>query len=215
MSHRTLPGRRLAGVAAATAAVLAVAAGCGGADHGSSTGGHDAGGAPPAGASAQPGAERNQADITFAQSMIPHHQQALQMATAAETKASNPQVKALAAKIKEAQGPEIEQMTQWLATWGAAAAPMPTGDPHGGGHDSGAMPGMMTAEEMARFGAAGGAEFDRMFLDMMIEHHRGAVEMAKTEQRQGLDPHAKALAVTIEQAQAAEIAEMEKLLAGT
>ncbi|GAA0815640.1 hypothetical protein Sya03_60600 [Spirilliplanes yamanashiensis] len=212
MSKRSLSGRRLTGVTVTAVAVLAVATGCGGGDHSSSTGGHNTGGAPSAGASAQPGVQHSQADITFAQSMIPHHQQALEMATTAETKASRPEIKALAAEIKQAQGPEIEQMTAWLANWGAAAASMPPGETHGGGHDGGAMPGMMTAEEMAKFAAAGGAEFDRMFLEMMIEHHKGAIEMAKTEQQQGVNADAKALAATIEKDQAAEITEMQALL---
>jgi uncharacterized protein (DUF305 family) len=210
MTTRPLP-RRLAGVAAAAFAVLTVAAGCGGTDHGSSSGGHNAGTAASTAASTQPGAEHNDADVTFAQSMIPHHQQALEMASMAETKASNAQVKTLASKIKEAQGPEIEEMTTLLQNWGVAMS-MPSGEAHGGMPGMGSMPGMMTAEEMTKFAAATGAGFDRMFLEMMIRHHQGAIEMAKTEQQQGADPAAKALAKSIEQDQATEIAEMQKLL---
>lgn len=215
MSKQSLSVRRIGGLAAAIV-VLAATAGCGGADHGGSSGGHNAGGAPSAGASVQPGAQHDQADIAFAQSMIVHHQQALEMAGIAETKASNPEIKALASKIEQAQGPEIAQMTQWLTTWGAAAASMPAGESHGGAGDHGSetMPGMMTSEEMARFNAAAGPEFDRLFLDMMIRHHEGAIEMARTEQQQGLNPAAKALAATIEKDQAAEISQMRQLLVG-
>jgi uncharacterized protein (DUF305 family) len=74
------------------------------------------------------------------------------------------------------------------------------------------MPGMMTDEEMTKFNAASGADFDKMFLEMMVRHHQGAIEMAKTEQQQGLNPAAKALAATIEKDQAAEIAQMQTLL---
>ncbi len=211
MTHRSL-SRRRAGAGTTAIAVLIVAAGCGGTDHGSGSGGHNAGAAAPTAASAQPGVQHNEADIQFAQSMIPHHQQALEMASAAEAKASSPEVKALATKIKQAQGPEIEEMTSALESWGAPTA-MPSGDAHGD-MAHGSMPGMMTEEEMAGFAAATGTNFDRMFLEMMIRHHQGAIEMAKTEQQQGSNPGAKALAKAIEQAQAAEITEMQKMLGG-
>lgn len=206
MSNRSLP-RRLAGAATTAVAVLTVAAGCGGTDHGSGAGGHDAGAPAPSAASAQPGAGHNEADVTFAQAMIPHHRQALEMATTAEAKASSADVKALATKIKQAQGPEIEEMTTWLQNWGA-----PAEGHSGGGH--GDMPGMMTDEEMAAFAAATGTDFDRRFLEMMIRHHQGAIEMARTEQRQGSHPAATALARAIERDQAAEITEMQSLLGG-
>ena len=206
MTDRSLH-RRLAGAATTAVAVLTAAAGCGGTDHGSGSGGHNAGAAAPSAASAQPGAGHNEADVAFAQAMIPHHRQALEMATTAEAKASSADVKALATRIKQAQGPEIEEMTTWLQNWGAPA------EAHsGGGH--GDMPGMMTDEEMAAFAAATGTDFDRRFLEMMIRHHQGAIEMARTEQRQGSDPAATALARAIERDQAAEITEMQSLLGG-
>jgi uncharacterized protein (DUF305 family) len=210
MSNRSLP-RRLAGVTAVIAA-LAVTSACGGDDN-SNSGGHDAGAAQSATSSAQPGMEHNQADITFAQSMIAHHQQAIEMAAMAESKATNSEVKALATKIKQAQGPEIEEMNQWLSDWGASPAAMPTGESHGEMPGMGSMPGAMTAEEMAKLSAATGANFDRMFLEMMIRHHEGAIEMARTEQQQGLNPGAKALAQAIDRDQTAEITEMRALLA--
>jgi uncharacterized protein (DUF305 family) len=210
MSSRIL-SRRVAGGCAAAVALLAHAA-CGGADHGGGTT-HDTGAAPAATGSA-PAAAHNEADLTFARSMIPHHQQAVEMATVAESKASDPQVKALAGRIRAAQGPEIETMTGWLTAWGGAAASMPAGEHHGDDAGMESMPGMMSAEEMAGMQAASGAAFDRMFLEMMIRHHQGAVEMARTEQQQGLNPEAKALAATVEKDQTAEIAEMEKMLQG-
>lgn len=155
------------------------------------------------------GAQFNEADVTFAQQMIPHHEQAVEMATMAQEQASSTEVKQLAAKIEAAQGPEIDTMTGWLEDWGQEAP----SDSMGGMDDSGSdMSGMMSDAEMESMGAATGAEFDQMFLTMMIEHHTGAIEMAKTEQQAGENPDAIALAEKIEADQTAEIAQMEDLL---
>ena len=159
----------------------------------------------------------NDADVTFAQSMIPHHQQAVQMAKMARMKASSPEVKQLADKIEAAQGPEIKTMTGWLKDWGKK---VPSGSMSGMDHDmddmdstgSGDMPGMMTDADMKKLDGARGAGFDRMFLTMMTEHHTGAIEMAKTEQTDGKNADAVALAKKIEADQTAEIAEMKQLL---
>lgn len=154
----------------------------------------------------------NDADVTFAQSMIPHHQQAVQMAQMAKTHASTTEVKQLADKIEAAQGPEIATMTGWLKAWGK---PLPSGSDMSG-HDmgsmSGDMPGMMSDGEMKKLDVATGAEFDQMFLTMMIKHHTGAIEMAKTEQSDGKNPDAVALAKEIEADQTAEITRMKDLL---
>ena len=155
------------------------------------------------------GAQFNDADVTFAEQMIPHHEQAVEMATMAQEQASSTEVKQLAAKIEAAQGPEIDTMTGWLEDWGQEAP----SDSMGGMDDSGSdMSGMMSDAEMESMGAATGAEFDQMFLTMMIEHHTGAIEMAKTEQQAGENPDAIALAEKIEADQTAEIAQMEDLL---
>jgi uncharacterized protein (DUF305 family) len=105
-------------------------------------------------------------------------------------------------------------MTGWLSDWAAPGASMPAGESHGDMGGTGPMPGMLTAGEMAAFTSATGAEFDRMFLDMMIRHHEGAITMAKAERQQGLNPSAKALAEAVERGQAAEITEMRSLLNG-
>nr|WP_229799026.1 DUF305 domain-containing protein [Planomonospora parontospora] len=162
-------------------------------------------GSAPATTSAQPAASFNDADVTFAQLMIPHHEQAVEMAKLAETQAADAEIKELAAEIKAAQDPEIATMTAWLTAWGKATMP----DGAHGGHG---MPGMMTEEDMVKLQEAKGAKFDRMFAELMIAHHQGAIEMAKTEQAQGLNPEAKQLAKTIETAQQAEIEQMRKLL---
>jgi len=201
------PLRRFAGVSVAALTAAAVLAGCGG-DRSHTTGGQS-GDQPSTTASAASSTEHNQADITFSQGMIPHHQQAVQMADLAETRATNPEVKALAATIKAAQAPEIEEMTNWLTDWGAAPPSMPG---HDMGGDTPTMPGMMTEQDMTSLETATGAAFDRMFLQMMIEHHQGAVQMAATEQQQGQNPGAKALAAQIQTSQSAEIAQMQTLL---
>jgi uncharacterized protein (DUF305 family) len=151
----------------------------------------------------------NDADVTFAQGMIPHHRQAVEMAELAETRAQRPEVKQLAAQIKAAQDPEIQTMTGWLNEWGEDVPEDMEGH---GAMDSGDMPGMMSSEDMDKLEAAKGAAFDAGFLEMMIEHHQGAIEMAKTEQKDGEYADAKQLAATIEKTQAAEIATMRRLL---
>ena len=164
-----------------------------------------------AGASAS--ADHNKADTTFAQQMIPHHSQAIDMAKMAKTQASSAEVKKLAADIEAAQGPEIAKMTGWLKAWGEDVpstdmAGMPGMD-HGSEQD---MPGMMSTDQMSQLDKAHGADFDQMFLQMMIKHHEGAIEMAKTEQAKGQNPQAVKLAEGIEASQTAEIAEMRQML---
>lgn len=164
----------------------------------------------PASSAAAPGQQQefNEADMAFAQQMIPHHQQAVEMAEMVDSRTDNPQVVELAAQIQEAQAPEIEQLTSWLEAWGA---PMPM--PEMEGMDHGDMSGMMTSEDMAALEKAKGTEFDRMWMQMMIEHHEGAIEMANTELQQGVNAEAKKLAQQIIDAQKAEITTMNDLLA--
>ena len=155
----------------------------------------------------------NDADVSFATEMIPHHQQAVQMAEMAADNAGSPEVKQLADDIAAAQGPEIDTMTSWLDDWGqeAPADSMDHGDM---GHSDGAgeMPGMMDAETMNMLEQATGDEFDQMFLTSMIEHHEGAIEMARTEQANGENPDALALAEQVETDQQAEIKKMQAML---
>ena len=161
-------------------------------------------------------------DIAFAQSMIPHHQQAVQMSELAldPESGASPEVKALAEQIQAAQDPEIEQMTQWLQDWGAPTA-MPgttedsdmAGMDHGG-HDMGGMTmsGMMTDEQMQQLGQAQGDEFDQLWLTMMIAHHQGAISMA--EQAQASESsQVTTLTDAIITGQQQEIATMQELLA--
>lgn len=158
-------------------------------------------------------AKFNDADVDFAQQMIPHHQQAIEMSQLAKTRAGATDVKTLAEDIEKAQGPEIETLTGWLEQWGEDA---PSGEmDHGDmGHDmgDGAMSGMMDAEQMKDLENASGTEFDRMFLESMIEHHQGAVEMAQTEVDDGKNPDAIAMAEKVISDQQAEIKLMSRLL---
>ncbi len=193
--------RRPVAALATAVAVIALFAGCGSNDHG---GTHNATSSP----SVDAAAGHNAADIAFARDMIPHHAQAIEMATLAETRAANPQVKSLAAAIKKAQDPEIAIMSQWLTDW---KQPVPSASEHGGNHS---MPGMMTQAQMTQLTAASGPAFDTLFLQMMIGHHQGAIEMAKTEQRDGKEGAVKALARRIEKDQAVEITHMRQLLQG-
>lgn len=161
------------------------------------------------------------ADVTFAQQMIPHHEQAVAMARLAQGRAGRPEVRKLAADIEAAQGPEIRTMRGWLDSWGEAA-PSADGSGTGGmsgmdgmdhvGHGSGRMPGMMSSASMHRLARMHGGDFDRMFLTMMIRHHQGALVMARTEQAHGQDPDAIALAKKIERTQSAQIATMRQML---
>ena len=144
------------------------------------------------------------ADVMFAQMMIPHHEQAVEMADLAlQSSAATDEVKALARQIKAAQDPEIQTMKGWLSEWGAAAAP-------GMGHDMG--DGMMSAADMTALGKATGAAFDRMWLTMMIEHHEGAVDMAEKVLATTADDRVKQLAQAVVDGQTKEIATMKGML---
>lgn len=185
------------------AATLALA-GCSN-DSSSSTNSAGSGSATTAATSAD--MVHNAADVTFAQDMIVHHQGAIEMADMAATRAQSQQVKDLAKRISAAQGPEIDQMTGWLETWGEMVA----GDSMAGMEHS-SMPGMMTDGQIDQLRTATGQDFDRMFLEMMTTHHQGAIEMAKAEQADGSNPEAVALATSIETSQTAEVAEMAEML---
>lgn len=130
-------------------------------------------------------AQHNDADVLFATQMILHHEQALEMAKMAGT--SDERVKDLADRIEGGQQPEIETMTGWLEEWGE---PAPGSGGHGG-HDMGGMDdmggGMMTDAQLAELGKAHGAMFDQMWVEMMISHHQGAVQMADEEIEAGSD----------------------------
>jgi uncharacterized protein (DUF305 family) len=192
-------------------------------------------------ASAETAADHNQADVTFAQQMIPHHSQAIEMSDVILAKEGiDPRVTELAQQIKAAQGPEIEQLQSWLTDWGQPTMPMgttsmPMATPNmpmsspgmempghdmpmqsttmpGGGQMGGGMSGMMSAEDMTALRDAQGVDASRLFLTQMIEHHRGAIAMAQTEVDSGQNSDAVAMARTIAETQQQEITTMENIL---
>ncbi|MBT2515480.1 DUF305 domain-containing protein [Arthrobacter sp. ISL-30] len=169
-----------------------------GMDHGTSTA---TSGTTPGSTTAA--GDHNSADTMFAQMMIPHHAQAIEMSDMILAKKDIPAtVTALAGRIKAAQGPEIEKMTGWLKAWNEPTQ-------MSGGHG---MSGMMGDEDMKKLDAAQGTEAAKLFLTQMIAHHEGAITMARTETTDGKNPDAVALAREIISAQEAEIKEMKDLL---
>ena len=154
--------------------------------------------------SAPAAADHNGSDTMFAQAMIPHHAQAVEMSDMILKKQGvNAMVTALATKIKAAQAPEIEKMTGWLKDWNE-----PTQAP--GGHS---MTGMMSGDDLKRLDAAQGTEAAKLFLSQMIAHHEGAVEMANAEVRSGNNADAIQLGKDIAASQTGEIQGMKDLLA--
>lgn len=160
--------------------------------------------------------------------MIPHHAQALVMVDMTQGRDLDPAVRTLVEGIRAAQAPEIETMSDWLTDWGEEVPETMRDHMHAGhGDDSSSdaesdmegmagmdddMPGMMSAEEMGDLERAKGADFQTMWLEMMIEHHEGAVEMAETEQDEGRYPDAIDLAGHIIDSQTQEIDTMHSLL---
>lgn len=202
--------RRTVAVAAAGAAAVVLAA-CGGS--GDSSAGHDghtsasASVSPSASASASQG-RHDAADVAFAKGMVPHHRQAVDMAGLAPSRAQSPEVKKLAEDIEKAQGPEIKTLSGWLTSWGEEV-PAEGAMDHSMHGDSG---GMMTTKDMEKLEKASGKAFDTAFLEMMVQHHEGAVAMARTEKADGAFPDATAMADSIITSQSAEITRMNTLL---
>lgn len=162
----------------------------------------------------------NDADVEFATAMIPHHAQAIQMVTLTDSRTLDPAVKQLADSIRAAQSPEVETMVDWLTAWGMEI-PATSLDHTNAGHDMSEMPdlegmddvpGMMSAEAMEELMNASDAEFQDLWLEMMKDHHQGAIEMARTEQADGEFSDALALAQSIETSQEAEIETIDGLL---
>lgn len=194
MSHR----RSLTALAALSLAVVLAA--CGDDSHSTMDGTN---------MSAPAGADFGDADVLFAQSMIPHHEQAIEMADMAldPTVGASAEVLDLAGRIKGAQDPEIEMMSGWLTMWG-----MPMQMDTSNGHDMSSMDGMMTAEEMETLANTTGTEFDRLWLEMMVQHHEGAIAMATDVKADSTNADVTALADAVIAGQQAEIDEMKALL---
>ena len=164
-----------------------------------------------ASASSEVSADHNDQDTTFAQMMIIHHEGAIEMSQLAIERAESPEVVALAERIAEAQGPEIEEMTAWLSAWGEDVSPGGHGGMDMGGMD---MNGMSQEEMMTQLDGMSGADFDQAFLEAMIAHHEGAIGMSEQQLAEGQNPDAVALAEKIIADQQAEITEMQEILTG-
>jgi uncharacterized protein (DUF305 family) len=209
-------------IGASALAALVVSAGCSnsGDSGGQATSNTASSSATAAATTTAPAAEaHNDADVMFAQHMIPHHQQAVEMSDMLLAKQGiDPRVTQLATQIKAAQGPEIQQMQSWLNQWGnPTMAPMPSGDMDMPGH--GDMPGMssgqgmMSDQDMTALQNAQGVEASKLFLTQMIQHHEGAITMAQTEIKDGQYPPAVEMARSIVTSQQQEIDSMNGILA--
>ncbi|WP_181958639.1 DUF305 domain-containing protein [Nonomuraea diastatica] len=158
---------------------------------------------PAEAATAVPSPTPNAADVTYVQDMIVHHRQALDMALLAPNRAESPKVKGLADRIKAAQAPEIQYMTTWLRE---QEQKVPD---HHAAHDG--MPGMATPEQMEALRAATGKDFDRMFLQLMINHHQGAITMSEKVLSSGSHIRIEELASDVSVTQLAEIRRMREM----
>ncbi|MFE1961488.1 DUF305 domain-containing protein [Streptomyces sp. NPDC059479] len=206
-SHRTLVRRTALATTAGLAALILAACSDGG-DHNMGSMGTDSTPSATAPAKAED-EDHNDADISFSKEMIQHHRQAIEMAGLADSRASSKEIKDLATKIKGAQDPEIRTMSGRLTAWGEEIPADMSGMGHG---MSSSATGMMSDDDMAKLEKASGAEFDKMFLEMMVKHHEGAVDMANTEKSKGSYGPAVELANDVVTAQTAEIEQMNKML---
>ena len=150
----------------------------------------------------------NDADVMFAQMMIPHHEQAIELSDIAldPTVGAGEAVRNLATQIKGAQDPEITLMKSLLTGWGKGTE-MDSSMDH-----SDMMSGMLSTDDLAALSALRGAEFDRAWMEAMITHHEGAIEMALDVLSDGSRPSVKTLAGAIVSGQEAEIETMKQLL---
>ncbi|WP_215449579.1 DUF305 domain-containing protein [Streptomyces sp. ATCC 21386] len=205
--------------ASATVGIVAVGAllltACGddmdGMDHGSGKSSPSASGdsgSSGTGSSDTGSGDFNDADVAFAQMMIPHHEQALDMAELADGRASDTELKGIAEQIEKAQDPEIKAMKEWLRSWDkpTAVESMPGMD-HGSGGD-----GMMSDADMRQLKGMKGSEFDKMFAEMMIQHHNGAITMAEDERKNGKNDAAVKMADDIVKGQTAEVEQLGDIL---
>ncbi|HZG03834.1 MAG TPA: DUF305 domain-containing protein [Streptomyces sp.] len=232
--HRSRPPVRAIPSALAALTVLAVLTGLAGCDDGSGKAA-PAGGGPSVIAPGGPGeaaetlsaeeagkagdrsrGEPNAADFAYVSMMIEHHRQALVMTGLADEHAGSGKVQRLADRIAAAQRPEITAMRNWLKRNGGEEGADGHGahEGHGGhdGHGGARMPGMATEAQLEELRAARGEDFDRLFLKLMIAHHRGAVTMAEDVAAEGRDVQVQEMAADVAVQQTAEINRMRAML---
>jgi uncharacterized protein (DUF305 family) len=169
--------------------------------------------APAAAQQAAPRADS--ADVRFMRDMIGHHAQALEMTALVPDRAGRADLRMMAGRIDVSQRDEIAMMERWLQRHGQDA---PQADAHHGHHtgEHARMPGMASPEEMARLAAASGAEFDRLFLELMIRHHEGALVMVEQffSAGGGQQPEVYHIASEVDADQRMEIDRMRGMLQG-
>lgn len=163
---------------------------------------------PPEAIQAPDVAEYNAPDVRFVRMMIPHHQQALEMAVLAPARAGSAQIRAIAERIFVAQEAEIGVLRAWLGARGLAESDPSHGPDHR--HD---MPGMQPPEAIAALAAARGPSFDQLFVELMSDHHQGAIDMAREVLTLGGDERIRELATSIAVEQSVEIGRMRDALA--
>ena len=151
----------------------------------------------------------NADDVAFATNMIPHHQQAVDLSALVPDRSTNPELVALAGKVSSEQQPEINVMKVFLVQWNENPD---TNSGHQGHGNT--MAGMVDDATMTKLKSLNGAEFDKLWLESMISHHQGAIEMAKAELANGDNVDAKSLATNIVTTQEAEIGQMKQMLGG-
>ena len=193
--------KKLALTAVALAAATLLFGACGSHDMGSmDTGSMDTGDSTPE------SADFNDADVIFAQTMIPHHQQAIEMSDIAldPNSGASAAIVALATQIKGAQDPEISQMKNLLTTWGKSME-------MGSMDHSSMMGGMLSLEEIDTLGQLRGAEFDKAWAKGMIAHHEGSIAMANDVLANGKNSEILALANAVVSGQSAEIKTLKPL----
>ncbi|WP_259346280.1 DUF305 domain-containing protein [Curtobacterium sp. ME26] len=150
----------------------------------------------------------NDQDVMYAQMMLPHHKQAVEMSDMLLAKGSGVDtgVTDLAKQIKAEQSPEINQLTSWLKGWDE-----PTESKHSGmGHS---MSGMMSDSDINDLDQASAKDAAKLYLEQMVQHHKGAVDMAKTEVDKGKNTDAVAMAKSIVSSQTEQITQMQDKLA--
>lgn len=199
--------KRMIPIGAGALAVLAISTGCSSSNESEHPAGHS-----PSSSATTAAAEaeaHNDADVMFAQHMIPHHAQAIEMSDNLLTKQGiDPRVTELATQIRAAQGPEIQQMQGWLTEWRTPSMPPMSG--HG---DMPGMSGMMSEQDMTALQGAQGVEASKLFLTQMVAHHKGAITMAQSEIKDGQYPPAVEMARAIVTTQQREIDTMNGILA--
>jgi len=163
--------------------------------------------------SAVPSTQPSESDVRYVQDMIVHHVQALTMADLAPQRAGSEPVRAMAARIADAQRPEIDMMNSWLRKHGRPEMDITPSGHHHQGHDPATMPGMATDAQLAELAAATGPAFDALFLKLMIAHHEGALVMADTVRTGGggVDVRVQEMADDVTAVQTAEIRRMREL----